>query len=216
MSDPRQRLRASVCLLLALTTLPVLAGCGSSAKEEPGAAGGGASKPVAASDPCEPRRFTGEAEAPPRRSEEGRRERVAIGDSALGFEVTESELPGSIPIRFDERKPFEAPHGSMLVAVGYRVENEAERELEPSEDLNARLLLRASGALYPNAAALPCDIPLAASWSVDHGGENPALPVRPGGSARGAVVFIVPKQRPGTPLSLVLPGEVGVALSPAG
>lgn len=201
--------------------LSVLAGCGSSSGSPPKAESEAApDRPPRASatakDPCEAHRFEGEAEDPARRSEERARESVAIGSSELGFEVTASELPSSIPISFEERRPFEAPPGSMLVAVSYRVENESERELEPSEDLNARLLLRASGALYPNAVALPCDIPLAASWSVAHGGENPALPVQPGDSARSAVVFIVPRQQPGTPLSLVLPGQVGVALRPTG
>jgi hypothetical protein len=221
MSDPRNRSTASFSLLLALVALPLLAGCGSSSDPSPQAARGSvrADPPpagAAAGDPCEPHRLEGEVEDPPRRSEEGAREPVSIGSSELSLEVTASALPSSIPIRFAEREPFEAPPGSMLVAVSYRVENGGGRELKPSEDLNARLLLRASGALYPNAVALPCSIPLAASWSVAHGGDNPALPVGPGDSARSAVVFIVPRQQPGSALSLVLPGQVGVALRPTG
>jgi hypothetical protein len=215
MSDSPNQPRASLALLL-LLALVALAGCSSSSDPAPERPPGASDSTEASRDPCEPRRFDGEVEDPPRRDGQGGLERVEIGSSELGLEAVGTAFPRSIPISFAEREPFEAPKGSMLVAISYRIENEARGELKPSEDLNPRLLLRASGALYPHAAGLPCGIPLAASWAVAHGGDNPAVPVAPGGSARSAVVFIVPKQETGTRLSLVLPGQVGIALPPIG
>lgn len=206
--------------MVAIAAMLLLAACGSSSEtasnpvREPSRES--TERPLATNDPCEPRRFDGDVEDPPRRAEQDSEEAVAIGSTELVLEVVGTELPTSIPISFADRPPFEAPKGSMLVAVSYRVRNEGPRELKPSEDLNTRLLLRASGALYPHAVALPCSIPLAASWAVDHGGVNPATPLPAGDSVTSAVVFVVPKQQPDTALSLVLPGQVGIALSPGG
>jgi hypothetical protein len=211
----------SAAALLAVLTLA--AGCGSSgdsttatsasdttaaAKEKP------KQGKKSAHDPCTPRRAAGPIEDPPRRSEQGKRVPIEVGKTKLTLKVERTALPGSIPIRFGKRPPFKAPQGSMLVAVTYRLANDGPGSAKPSENINSNLLLRASGKQYPYAAELPCGLPITASWALDQGGANPALPVEPGDEATTAVVFIVPKQAPGTQLSLVVPEQVGIGLRP--
>ncbi len=206
-----------------LAMLALLAGCGSSGDSTTGASAGditaAAEKPTrekkSAHDPCTPRREPGPVENQPRRSEQGEPVPIEVGDTKLTLEVEQTALPNAIPIRFGERPPFKAREGSMLVAVTYHLANKGPDPVKPSENLNAQLLLRASGALYPYAAELPCGFPITASWALDHGGENPAQPVEPGEEATTAVVFIVPKQEPDTLLSLVVPEQVGIGLRPA-
>ena len=220
MSDPQAiKKKLAVAALLAGLALP--AGCGSSADSTtPGPAGDAtAAKEKQASgsghEPCTPRRAPGPVEDPPRSREAGEPVGIEVGKTKLTLEVTETAFPPSISIPFGKRPPFKAREGSMLVAVTYRLDSEGPDPVKPSENLNAQLLLRASGAQYPYAAELPCGLPITASWALDHGGDNPARPVEPGHARTTAVVFIVPKQEPGTRLSLVVPGQVGIALRPA-
>jgi len=206
---------------VALLAVLAVAGCGSSGEDT--TAVSTADTTAAANregkkgnhDPCTPRRQPGKIEDPPRRREQGEQAPIEVGKTKLTLKVERTALPDSIPIRFGERPPFKAPQGSMLVAVTYSLANDGPDSVKPSENLNSQLLLRASGKQYPYAAELPCGIPITASWALDKGGENPALPVEPGGEATTAVVFIVPKQEPETRLSLVVPGQVGIGLQPA-
>jgi hypothetical protein len=221
MSDPRA-IKKKLAAGLLLAVLALFAGCGSSGTDTGSTSGGEATaaakgKPAEkpSPEPCRPHRAPGPVEDPPRRGEEGQPVPIEIGKTKLTMEVEATALPAAIPIRFGERPPFKAPQGAMLVAVTYRVDNQGPDSVEPSENLNAQLLLRASGAQYPYAAELPCGIPITASWALDHGGDNPAQPVEPGERTKTAVAFIVPKQEPGTRLSLVVPGQVGIALQPA-
>jgi hypothetical protein len=206
---------------VALLAVLALGGCGSSGEDTTAGPAGettAAEKPKqkkSAHDPCTPRREPGKIEDPPRRREQGEQAPIEVGKTKLTLKVERTALPGSIPIRFGERPPFKAPQGSMLVAVTYSLANDGPDSVKPSENLNSRLLLRASGKQYPYAAELPCGIPITASWALDKGGVNPALPVEPGEEATTAVVFIVPKQEPETRLSLVVPGQVGIGLQPA-
>lgn len=210
--------------LLAVLAL-ALAGCGSSGDSTTDTSRGdttaaSAKKPKQekkkpGNEPCTPRREPGKIEDPPRRFEQGERVPVEVGETKVTLEVERTALPKAIPISFGERPPFKAREGAMLVAVTYRLDNGGPDPVEPSEHLNAQLLLRASGALYPYAAELPCGLPITASWALERGGANPAQPVEPGEEATTAVVFIVPKQEPGTLLSLVVPGQVGIGLQPA-
>lgn len=201
-----------------LVMLALVAGCGSSEDSTTATADGAAKeKPEqgkSAHDPCTPRRLPGKVEDAPRQAAQGEPVPIEIGKTKLTLEVERTALPGSIPLRFTERPPFEAPRGSMLVAITYRLANEGPDAVEPGEHLNAHLLLRASGALYPYAAELPCGLPLTASWALEQGGVNPALPLAAGEEAATAVVFIVPKLEPGTEMSLVVPEQVGIALQP--
>jgi hypothetical protein len=201
-----------------LAILMLAPGCGSAPTTSTGGttaprSNEGAAK-VGSHDPCTPRRAEGPVEDPPRRRGEGEPVPIEIGETEVTLEVERTALPGSIPIRFGERRPFEAPQGAMLVAVTYRLANRGPDEVKPSENLNAQLLLRASGAQYPYAAELPCGIPITASWALDEGGENPAHRLAPGDRAKTAVAFIVPRQESGTSLSLVVPDQVGIALRP--
>ncbi|HEX8050663.1 MAG TPA: hypothetical protein VF504_04280 [Solirubrobacterales bacterium] len=206
-----------------LAVLALAAGCGSAGDSTTTTSAGdtttaAAEKPKQgkkrAHDPCTPRRAAGPIEDPPRRSEQGKPVPIEVGKTKLTLEVERTALPDSIPIRFGERPPFKR-EGAMLVALTYRLENKGPDEVKPSENVNAQLLLRVSGALYPYAAELPCGIPITASWALDQGGANPALPVEPGDEATTAVVFVIPKQEPGTQLSLVVPEQVGIGLRPA-
>jgi hypothetical protein len=223
MSDLKaiKRTLAGVALL---AVLALLAGCGSSGDSSTGASGGDTTAASgekrkqgkkSGNEPCTPRREQGKVADPPQRSAQGKPVPVEVGKTKLTLEVERTAVPNAIPIRFGKRPPFKAPQGSMLVAITYRLDNEGPDSVEPSEHLNAQLLLRAAGAQYPYAAELPCGIPITASWALDKGGENPAQPVAAGEEATAAVVFIVPKQQPGTRLSLVVPGQVGIALRPA-
>jgi hypothetical protein len=207
---------------LLLAVLALAAGCGSSG-DSTGSTSGGETTAAAEQkqaenggpDPCRPHRAPGKIEDPPRRGEQEKPAAVEIGKTKLTLEVEATALPRAIPIRFGKRPPFKAPHGAMLVALTYSLRNKGPDSVKPSENLNAQLLLRASGAQYPYAAELPCGIPITASWALDKGGENPARPVEAGDRVKTAVAFIVPKQEPGTRLSLVVPGQVGIALQPA-
>jgi hypothetical protein len=219
MSDPKAiKTKLAAGLLLALLAL---AGCGSSG-DGTGSTAGGETTATAKEkqadkggpDPCRPHRAPGPIEDPPQRSEQGKPVPIEVGKTKLTLKVEATALPAAIPIRFGERPPFKAPQGAMLVAVTYRLDNKGPDGVKPSENLNAQLLLRVSGAQYPYAAELPCGIPITASWALAKGGENPAQPVEAGEGARTAVAFIVPKQEPGTRLSLVVPGQVGIALQP--
>jgi hypothetical protein len=220
-----KRMLAGVALL---AVLALAAGCGSSgdsttdtsrgdttsaAKEKPKQGKKASKKP--GNDPCTARREPGKIEDPPRRVEEGERAPIEIGKTKLTLEVLRTAFPQAIPIQFSERPPFKAPQGSMLVAVTYRLANKGPDSAKPSENLNAQLLLRSAGKQYPYAAELPCGIPITASWALEQEGVNPALPLEPGDEATTAVVFIVPKQEPGTNLSLVVPEQVGIGLQPA-
>lgn len=216
-----KRMLAGVALLAVLA----LAGCGSSGDSTTDTGPSGDTTTAAKEkqagekksdhDPCTPRRDEGKVEDPPQRSAEGKPVPIEVGKTKVTLEVERTALPNSIPLRFTERPPFEAPKGAMLVAITYLLANEGPDPVEPAEHLNAQLLLRASGAQYPYAAELPCGIPITASWALDQEGVNPAQPVEPGEEATTAVVFIVPKQEPGTRLSLVVPEQVGIALRPA-
>jgi hypothetical protein len=220
MSDPKAiKTKLTAALLLALLVLA--AGCGSSGDSTGATAGNdttAAAKEKQADkggpDPCRPHRAPGPVQDPPQRSEQGKPVPIEVGKTKLTLKVEATSLPAAIPIRFGERPPFKAPQGAMLVALTYRVNNKGPDSIKPSENLNAQLLLRASGAQYPYAAELPCGIPITASWALDKGGKNPAKPVAAGRDAKTAVAFIVPKQEPGTRLSLVVPGQVGIALQP--
>jgi hypothetical protein len=217
-----KRMLAGVALL---AVLALAAGCGSSgdsttdtSSRDTTAASAGKGKKdkkKPANDPCTPRREPGKIEDPPRRVEEGERAPIEIGKTKLTLKVERTAFPQAIPIRFSERPPFKAPQGAMLVAITYRLANKGPDSAKPSENLNSQLLLRASGAQYPYASELPCGIPITASWALDQEGVNPALPLEPGKQATTAVVFIVPKQEPGTNLSLVVPEQVGIGLQPA-
>jgi hypothetical protein len=207
-----------------LAVLVLVAGCGSDDSTTAGPTGdtAAASKgkkkaqgKKSSHDPCTPRREKGKVEDPPQRSAEGKPVPVEVGKTKLTLEVERTATPRAIPLRFTERQPFKAPQGAMLVAVTYRLANDGPDPVEPSEHLNAQLLLRAAGAQYPYAAELPCGIPITASWALEQDGVNPAQPVAAGEEATTAVVFIVPKQQPGTRMSLVVPGQVGIALRPA-
>ncbi|MDQ3724670.1 MAG: hypothetical protein M3335_02065 [Actinomycetota bacterium] len=219
-----KRTPAGVALL---AVLALLAGCGSSGDSTTGASGGDttaasgkkrkqgkkdAKKP--GNEPCTPRREAGKIKDPPRRVEEGEPAPFEIGKTKLKLEVLDVAFPKAIPIVFGERPAFKAPEGSMLVAVFYGLVNYGPGRVKPSEHLNSHLLLRAAGKQYPYAAELPCGIPITASWALSQDGDNPAEPLVPRSSTGTAVVFIVPKQEPGTNLSLVVPGQVGIGLRP--
>lgn len=217
MSDLRT-LKTKLSAAALLVALALLAGCGSSEDATTSTAGGdtaaGKGKQKEGShEPCTPRRLSEPVEDPPRRGEQGQAVPVELGRTKLALEVEQTALPGAIPVRFGERPPFKR-QDAMLVAVTYRLHNDGPESVKPSENLNANLLLRASGAQYPYAAELPCGIPITASWALEQGGVNPAKPVAPGAEAKTAAVFIVPKQDPGTRLSLVVPDQVGIALRP--
>jgi hypothetical protein len=210
-----------------LAVLVLAAGCGSSgdsttdtSRGDTTAASAGKAKQgnketkKPGNDPCTPRREPGKIEDPPRRVEEGDPARFEIGKTKVKLEVLDVAFPQEIPIVFGERPPFKAPKGSMLVAVFYGLVNYGPDNVKPSENLNAQLLLRASGVQYPYAAELPCGIPITASWALSRDGDNPAEPLVPRSSSGTAVVFIVPKQEPGTNLSLVVPEQVGIGLQP--
>lgn len=207
---------------VALLAVLALAGCGSgdsttatSTGDTTAPASAEKQEKESANDPCTPRRAAGPIEDPPRQSEQGKPVPIEVGRTKATLEATRTDFPASIPISFGERPPFKARQGSMLVAVTYRLASDGPNPLKPSENLNAQLLLRASGAQYPYAAELPCGLPITASWALEQDGANPAKPIAPGEEATTAVVFIVPKQEPGTRLSLVVPEQVGIALRPA-
>lgn len=210
---------AGVILLAVLAA--VVAGCGSSGESTTDASSRDNTAAPAENgeqsrrDPCTPRREPGLVENQPPRAKQGEAVPIEVGETKLTLEVERTALPQEIPIRFGERPPFKARDGSMLVAVTYRVANDGPDPVEPSESLNTQLLLRASSALYPYAAELPCGLPITASWALGQGGVNPAQPVNSSEEAATAVVFIVPKQEPGTRLSLVVPDQVEIALRPS-
>lgn len=212
------RRRLAGCALLAVLAL---AGCGSSGDSTTSGTGGDTTAAKAKQaggsghDPCTPRQLPGPVEDPPRSREAGEPVGIEVGKTKLTLEVTKTAFPAAIAIPFGKRPPFKARQGSMLAAVTYRLDNEGPDPVKPSENVNAQLRLRASGAQYPYAAELPCGLPITASWALDHGGDNPAQPVEPGHARTTAVVFIVPKLEPGTRLSLVVPSQVGIALQPA-
>lgn len=223
MTDLRA-IKTGLAGVVLLAVLALVAGCGSSGDSTTDTSAGDTTASSGekrgqgkknANDPCTPRREPGPIENQPRRGEQGEPVPIEVGDTKLRLEVERTALPNAIPIRFGKRPPFKAPEGSMLVAVTYRLDNDGPDPVEPSENLNAQLLLRASGVLYPYAAELPCGLPITASWAIEEGGVNPAQPVEPGDEATTAVVFIVPKQEPGTLLSLVVPEQVGIGLQPA-
>jgi hypothetical protein len=204
--------------LIALVAVLVPIGCGSSGDSTRSTATGdtGAAEPKSSHDPCEPRRAAGPVLDPPRRAPSGKPAAIEIGETKATLTVTGTSFPRTIDDHFGEQVPFEPSGGSALVAVTYELENAGPEPLEPSEDLNAKLLLRASGAQYPYAAELPCSIPITASWALEQGGSNPAQPLPAGGRARTAIVFIAPRQDPGTKISLVLPEQVGIPLGRTG
>lgn len=202
--------------LVAIAALLSLAACGSSGDSSPSA-----SEPSEVSDrdssdrdPCVPARTEEPAADPPKRSAEGRTNSVEVGDSQVELVVLSSASPVKIPVSFEDREAFHPPKGYELVAVTYEATNLGESAFKPSKDLNSRFLIRVSGATYPYAAKAPCSVPITASWAVQHGGQNPAIPISTSESVKTAVVFIIPKQPKGTPISLVLPEQLGIALRP--
>ncbi|HXS46601.1 MAG TPA: hypothetical protein VN756_03965 [Solirubrobacterales bacterium] len=203
--------------LAALLAALMLGGCGSSGDSSSTAPArtDTVAKEETSRDPCEPRRAPGPVLDPPRRVAKGKPASIELAQRRATLTLTGISLPRAIPVRFDQRPPFE-PKSGFLVAITYEIENSGPGVLKPSEDLNARLLLRASGEQYPYARELPCRIPISASWAVEQGGTNPARPVPAGRSVKSAIVFIAPKQEPGTKLSLVLPEQVGIPLGRTG
>jgi hypothetical protein len=196
----------------------MLAGCGSGSGTAPepstGSAGKSAGAPTTTSskDPCEPRPFSDDVEGPLKVVNEGEDATIEIGMTKVSLKLTGASSPATIPVAFEPGRTFKAPPGSMLVAVAYKLRNRGPGEIKPSTDLNSRTLLKLDDVFYPYASALPCDIPISASWAVAHGGTNPAIPLPAHGSTETAVVFIVPKPAQKTRIALVVPGQVGIEL----
>lgn len=137
---------------------------------------------------------------------------IEIGTTKAEVTLLQASFPKAIEVVYGRKRSFEAPAGSMLVAVTYRIENQGPGEVKPSADFNGRTLMRVGDDFYPYATALPCDIALTASWASSQGGSNPAFPVPVDESAKSAVVFIVPKSPQSAELALVVPGQVAVEL----
>jgi len=194
----------------------LLVGCGGSSPPPSTSAEArtSAGPPPASSpkDPCEPHQSSSEVEGPAATAGAGEATAIEIGDTKAALTLLRASSPAAIRVTYGEERKFEAPAGSILVAVTYRLGNRGPGELKPSEDVNSRMLLRVAGNFYPYAAALPCDVPITASWAVAQGGSNPAQPVPVGQSATTAVVFIAPKPSQEAGAALVVPGEVEIEL----
>jgi hypothetical protein len=198
-----------------LVVAAVIAGCGSTASQSPETAASTSTTRGSSNDPCEPARVAHEVDGWDRAAREGQGTAIEVGDTTAVLDVMETAFPDSISVRFGEGRRFQPPDGTMLVAITYRLKNGGPGELKPSEDLNSRTLLQVSGELYPYAAKLPCSIPISASWALSKNGTNPAQRIEVGESTMTAVVFVVPKAKEGTEVTLAIPGQVGIELRSA-
>ena len=194
----------------------LLVGCGGSSPQPSTSAEARTtteSAPASSSkDPCEPHQRPSEVGRPSASVGLGEATAIEIGDTKATLTLLRASSPAAIRVTYGEERKFEAPAGSILVAVTYRLRDRGPGELKPSEDVNSRMLLQVAGNFYPYAAALPCDVPITASWAVAQGGSNPAQPVPVGQSTTTAVVFIAPKPSRKARAALVVPGEVEVEL----
>jgi hypothetical protein len=211
---PRKLVFPGILIMVAF-----LAGCGSASPSGSSSAKEANGRPAAArssNHPCEPRQVAAELESSDTSPGGGEAAPIEIGETDATFDLLRAASPTAIWVTYGDKRKYEAPPGSMLVAVTYRLHNRGPGELKPSEDMNSRAFLRVSGNLYPYAADLPCNIPITASWAVAQGGSNPAISVPAGDSVTTAVVFIVPKPREETRISLVIPGQVDFEIHGAG
>ncbi|HEY6549887.1 MAG TPA: hypothetical protein VIY71_01660 [Solirubrobacterales bacterium] len=203
-----------------IAAIVFLAGCGSasqsSSSSDSEANGRSTVAANSSKDPCEPRRVSAELESPTTSLGEGETAPIEIGKTDATLDLLRTASPTSISVTYGDKRKFQAPPGSMLVAVTYRLQNRGPGELKPSEDMNSRTFLRVAGNLYPYAADLPCNVPITASWAVAQGGSNPAIPIPVGDSVTTAVVFIVPKPQEEARISLLIPGQVDFELRGAG
>ncbi len=201
--------RYVLVVTLAVATM-IATGCGTSS--DPSTSSPDRSRTVASSDPCEPVPISRTIRPSSTIVRQGEATPVEIGKTTASLKILQAASPKTIRLRFDEKRKFAPPPGSILVAVTYRVKNGGPGQLKPSEDLNSRLFLRVSDELYPYAANLPCGAPVTASWAVARQGSNPAFTTPVGQSATTAAVFIVPTPKQAEALELFISDQAVVNL----